>query len=69
MQYNPDLDMVVCDDCEEWYHLACIGRGARELEAQERYVCAEVSQPNSACCGSTPSLLLATWRRLCGAGS
>lgn len=25
LPYNPDLPMVMCEQCEEWYHLECLG--------------------------------------------
>ena len=25
MPYNPDLFMVECESCEEWYHPQCVG--------------------------------------------
>eukprot|EP00658_Telonema_sp_P-2_P077232 TRINITY_DN6936_c0_g1_i7.p1 TRINITY_DN6936_c0_g1~~TRINITY_DN6936_c0_g1_i7.p1 ORF type:complete len:230 (-),score=74.56 TRINITY_DN6936_c0_g1_i7:107-796(-) len=30
--YNPDLAMIQCDRCEEWYHLGCVGLSEEELD-------------------------------------
>jgi len=39
MPYNPDLDMVECDTCAEWYHMACLGITEQELRRKETFVC------------------------------
>lgn len=32
-------EMIGCDQCEEWYHLPCIGMTAMQAEKCEQYVC------------------------------
>lgn len=41
MPYNPDLFMIECDNCREWYHPECIGRERQEVEAEPSFVCQE----------------------------
>jgi hypothetical protein len=35
MPYNPDLFMVECDECKEWYHPECIGREREDLDTDD----------------------------------
>ncbi|MEW5305458.1 MAG: hypothetical protein WDW36_007996 [Sanguina aurantia] len=40
LPYNPDRDMVLCDECEDWYHWDCLAiKDERELDAVHHFVC------------------------------
>lgn len=39
MPYNPDLEMVTCERCEEWYHPVCLGKTMKELSVVDTFVC------------------------------
>lgn len=43
-QYNPDLDMIQCTCCEDFFHAACIGATNEELPYLSNlgFVCMEV---------------------------
>lgn len=46
MPYNPDMFMVMCNNCEEWYHPRCLGFDNNEVP--DNFVCklcAETMQP------------------------
>jgi len=45
MPYNPDLAMLECIACAEWYHPECLGMGAAEVGAAQRgFVCPDCSR-------------------------
>uniref|UniRef100_A0A7N0V6M0 Uncharacterized protein n=1 Tax=Kalanchoe fedtschenkoi TaxID=63787 RepID=A0A7N0V6M0_KALFE len=37
--YNPDLRMIQCERCYEWYHIKCIGMTDEKVESIEDYIC------------------------------
>eukprot|EP00656_Telonema_subtile_P033984 TRINITY_DN3812_c0_g1_i1.p1 TRINITY_DN3812_c0_g1~~TRINITY_DN3812_c0_g1_i1.p1 ORF type:complete len:195 (+),score=38.36 TRINITY_DN3812_c0_g1_i1:243-827(+) len=37
--YNPDLTMVECEKCNEWFHLTCVGLSPEELEKIPAFYC------------------------------
>ena len=37
--YNPDLPMVECDLCKEWYHTKCVGLSDAVIEAMDSFTC------------------------------
>uniref|UniRef100_A0A7N0TVC5 Uncharacterized protein n=1 Tax=Kalanchoe fedtschenkoi TaxID=63787 RepID=A0A7N0TVC5_KALFE len=37
--YNPDLKMIQCERCYEWYHIKCIGLTEEEVESIGDYIC------------------------------
>uniref|UniRef100_A0A7N0TTS9 PHD-type domain-containing protein n=1 Tax=Kalanchoe fedtschenkoi TaxID=63787 RepID=A0A7N0TTS9_KALFE len=37
--YNPDLKMIQCERCYEWYHINCIGMTEGEVESTGDYIC------------------------------
>ena len=39
MPYNPDLFMVECESCEEWYHPQCVGTTKKQVEKLAHFVC------------------------------
>ena len=39
MPYNPDLFMVECEACEEWYHPQCVGSTKKQVEKKAHFVC------------------------------
>lgn len=39
MPYNPDLFMVECESCEEWYHPQCVGSTKKQVEKLAQFVC------------------------------
>ncbi|XP_017424634.1 chromatin remodeling protein EBS-like [Vigna umbellata] len=43
MPYNPDVLMVQCEECKNWYHPACVDMTAEDAEKLEQYVCSECS--------------------------
>lgn len=43
------LDWVQCDGgCEQWFHMACVGLSAQEINEDEDYICICCSRNNSA---------------------
>eukprot|EP00898_Chlorokybus_atmophyticus_P005939 jgi/Chlat1/6346/Chrsp44S05908 len=47
LPYNPDMLMVQCDTCFEWFHPACIGLSAEDVQQDGAFFCdaCEVSAP------------------------
>lgn len=44
-----EVDWVQCDGgCELWFHMACVGLSAQEINEDEDYICISCSQSNSA---------------------
>ncbi|KAK7317727.1 hypothetical protein RJT34_02194 [Clitoria ternatea] len=43
MPYNPDELMVQCEDCEDWYHPACVSMSDEEAKKIENFICSECS--------------------------
>ncbi|KAL3689735.1 hypothetical protein R1sor_016044 [Riccia sorocarpa] len=41
---NPDLFMVQCDLCINWFHPACIGLSKAKVASMKSYVCADCSK-------------------------
>jgi hypothetical protein len=41
MPYNPDLLMLECMHCAEWYHPECVGLERVDASAQRAFVCPE----------------------------
>jgi len=41
MPYNPDLEMIMCEKCEEWFHPQCLGKPMKELTATNKFMCAD----------------------------
>ncbi|KAL5705615.1 hypothetical protein ACHQM5_023898 [Ranunculus cassubicifolius] len=39
MPYNPDDLMVQCENCEDWFHPACIEMTAEEIEKLDNFLC------------------------------
>uniref|UniRef100_A0A7S3QRP8 PHD-type domain-containing protein n=1 Tax=Dunaliella tertiolecta TaxID=3047 RepID=A0A7S3QRP8_DUNTE len=39
LPYNPDLPMIMCDQCEEWYHLKCLEDRNNKVELQQSFCC------------------------------
>ncbi|KAF5839534.1 BAH protein [Dunaliella salina] len=39
LPYNPDLPMIMCDKCEEWYHLKCLEERNNKIELQNSFCC------------------------------
>mmetsp|Transcript_5298 Transcript_5298/g.21660 ORF Transcript_5298/g.21660 Transcript_5298/m.21660 type:complete len:200 (+) Transcript_5298:156-755(+) len=39
MPYNPDLFMVECESCEEWYHPQCVGTTKKRVEKLAHFEC------------------------------
>ena len=39
MPYNPDLFMVECESCEEWYHPQCVRTTKKQVEKLAHFVC------------------------------
>lgn len=43
------LDWVQCDGgCEQWFHMACVGLSAQEINEDEDYICIMCSRNSSA---------------------
>ena len=58
MPYNPDLAMLECAACAEWFHPECVGLGAAEAgpATQRGFTCpecarAQLTQPKQAAAG------------------
>ncbi|XP_063938155.1 chromatin remodeling protein EBS-like [Daucus carota subsp. sativus] len=41
MPYNPDTLMIQCDECQDWYHLACVKMTTARARQLSSYVCDE----------------------------
>lgn len=41
MPYNPDRFMVMCEQCEEWYHPKCLGFDDRDFQQPRPWKCHE----------------------------
>ena len=39
MPFNPDLPMLPCSMCREWYHVECLGRESRDKRNDPTWVC------------------------------
>jgi len=37
--YNPDLSMVECDICRDWFHTTCVNLSEDEVESLQSFVC------------------------------
>jgi len=46
MPYNPDLFMVMCNECEEWYHPKCLGYEVTELP--DAFICNDCKKAQAA---------------------
>lgn len=44
MPYNPDLFMVECEGCDEWFHPECMQLTKKEVEKMAHFVCPEVRE-------------------------
>lgn len=43
------VDWIQCDGgCEQWFHMACVGLSAEEINEDEDYICNSCSQNSSA---------------------
>lgn len=43
-----EVDWVQCDGgCEKWFHMACVGLSAQEINEDEDYICITCSRTNS----------------------
>lgn len=43
------VDWVQCDGgCEQWFHMACVGLSAQEINEDEDYICMTCSRSSSA---------------------
>lgn len=40
---NPDIPVIQCESCEEWFHFGCVGLSASEAEKIEIYYCPQCS--------------------------
>lgn len=50
------LDWVQCDGgCEQWFHMACVGLSAQEINEDEDYICICCSRNSSAYGSLQPS--------------
>ncbi|CAD8168626.1 unnamed protein product [Paramecium pentaurelia] len=36
---NPDLQMIQCDECENWYHLDCVELQDQDITKIDKYLC------------------------------
>ncbi|KAK7244216.1 hypothetical protein RIF29_39035 [Crotalaria pallida] len=45
--HNPDVFMVQCDDCEDWYHPACVGTTIEEVKKTDNYLCPECEEAHN----------------------
>ncbi|GBG76489.1 hypothetical protein CBR_g22237 [Chara braunii] len=39
MPYNPDVLMVQCEGCRDWFHAKCMGLSTEEIKKIERFFC------------------------------
>ncbi|PNH08668.1 Histone lysine demethylase PHF8 [Tetrabaena socialis] len=44
LPYNPDSPMVMCDECNEWYHPRCL-KLSEDVLNQESFMCPSCSAP------------------------
>merc|ERR1711865_359563 len=42
--YNPDISMIECETCNEWFHLACVNLGPKDVETMGRFDCNQCQQ-------------------------
>ena len=47
MPYNPDLFMVECESCEEWYHPECLQKTRKEVDRMEHFICPDCNQKSN----------------------
>ncbi|GJV03289.1 chromatin remodeling protein EBS [Tanacetum coccineum] len=43
MPYNPDLLMVQCDECKDWFHPACIDMKIADIKKLKHFLCPDCS--------------------------
>ena len=44
MPYNPDLFMVECEGCDEWFHPECLRLTKKEVEKMAHLICPECTK-------------------------
>lgn len=45
---SDEVDWVQCDGgCEKWFHMACVGLSAQDINEDEDYICIACSRTNS----------------------
>jgi len=37
--YNPDIPMIECERCHEWFHLSCVGLETEDVDSISTYLC------------------------------
>eukprot|EP00039_Didymoeca_costata_P018008 m.331728 g.331728 ORF g.331728 m.331728 type:complete len:1565 (+) comp16789_c0_seq1:290-4984(+) len=46
--YNDELVMILCDECNDWFHLECLGLTDAEINESEEYYCPSCQEARNA---------------------
>lgn len=64
MPYNPDLFMVECEGCDEWFHPECLQLTKREVEKMKHMMCPDVGVLGCCACARPPPAASSVCMRL-----